>query len=54
LRPAEIDTYSDHRMAMSLTLVGLRQPGLVIRDPGCTGKTYPKFFSDLKKVTYRG
>jgi 3-phosphoshikimate 1-carboxyvinyltransferase len=51
LRPAEIDTYEDHRMAMSLALVGLRQLGVVIRNPGCTEKTYPRFFSDLKKVT---
>lgn len=51
LRPAEIDTYDDHRMAMSLALVGLRQPGVVIRDPGCTAKTYPEFFTDLKRVT---
>lgn len=51
LRPAEIDTYNDHRMAMSLALVGLRQPGVVIRDPGCTGKTYPEFFADLQEVT---
>ena len=51
LRPAEIETYDDHRMAMSLALVGLRQPGVVIRDPGCTGKTYPEFFRDLQEVT---
>ncbi len=50
LQPAEIDTYDDHRMAMSLALVGLRQPGVVIRDPGCTGKTYPEFFHDLDKL----
>ncbi|MGD9721366.1 MAG: 3-phosphoshikimate 1-carboxyvinyltransferase [Pirellulales bacterium] len=47
LKPATIDTYDDHRMAMSLALVGLRQPGVVIRDPGCTAKTYPQFFDDL-------
>jgi len=44
---AEIDTYDDHRMAMSMALVGLATPGVVIRDPGCTGKTYPEFFKDL-------
>jgi 3-phosphoshikimate 1-carboxyvinyltransferase len=44
---AQIDTYDDHRMAMSLALVGLRIPGVVIRDPGCTRKTYPNFFDDL-------
>lgn len=54
LRPAEIDTYDDHRMAMSLALVGLRQPGVVIRDPGCTAKTYPVFFRDLEKLTNDG
>ncbi len=51
LRPAAIDTYDDHRMAMSLALVGLRSEGVVIRDPGCVGKTYPKFFDDLARVT---
>mgnify|MGYP002623284918 FL=1 len=44
---ATIDTYDDHRMAMSLALVGLKTPGIVINDPGCTAKTYPRFFEDL-------
>jgi 3-phosphoshikimate 1-carboxyvinyltransferase len=47
LRGAAIDTYDDHRMAMSMALVGLVVPGVMIRDPGCTSKTYPDFFSDL-------
>jgi 3-phosphoshikimate 1-carboxyvinyltransferase len=47
LRAASIDTYNDHRMAMSLALVGLKQPGVLIRDPACTEKTYPRFFADL-------
>ena len=51
LQAAEIETYRDHRMAMSLALVGLRQPGVVIRDPGCTEKTYPHFFRDLARLT---
>jgi 3-phosphoshikimate 1-carboxyvinyltransferase len=51
LRGAEIDTYDDHRMAMSLALPGLVVPGVVIRDPGCTAKTYPRFFEDLKRLT---
>lgn len=50
LRPATIDTYHDHRMAMSLSLPGLRSPGVVINDPGCTNKTYPEFFDDLSKL----
>ena len=47
LHVATIDTYDDHRMAMSMALVGLAVPGVVIRDPGCVGKTYPGFFTDL-------
>jgi 3-phosphoshikimate 1-carboxyvinyltransferase len=50
-RGATIDTYDDHRMAMSLALVGLKVPGVVINDPGCTAKTYPGFFDDLKRIT---
>ncbi len=49
-RGAEIDTYDDHRMAMSMALVGLATPGVVIRDPGCTAKTYPGFFDDLARL----
>jgi 3-phosphoshikimate 1-carboxyvinyltransferase len=50
LRGARIDTYDDHRMAMSLALVGLALPGVIIRDPGCTAKTYPQFFDDLRSL----
>ena len=50
LRGASIDTYQDHRMAMGLSLVGLRVPGIVIRDPLCTAKTYPRFFDDLQRL----
>ncbi len=49
-RGAVIDTYDDHRMAMSMAIVGLAQPGVVIRDPGCTAKTYPQFFDDLRRL----
>ncbi len=47
LHGAEIHTYDDHRMAMSFALAGLRVPGVVILDPGCTAKTYPHYFADL-------
>jgi 3-phosphoshikimate 1-carboxyvinyltransferase len=46
-RGATIETYNDHRMAMSLALAGLRLPGVTILNPGCTAKTYPRFFADL-------
>jgi len=48
--PVEFETYDDHRMAMSLALIGLRRPGVVIRDPGCVRKTYPTFWRDLARV----
>jgi 3-phosphoshikimate 1-carboxyvinyltransferase len=37
-------------MAMSLALVGLAVPGVIIRDPDCTAKTYPEFFQDLQRL----
>lgn len=54
LHGAEIETYNDHRMAMSLALVGLRQDGVVILDPGCVEKTYPQYFADLQSVCQQG
>ena len=50
LHGAEIETYNDHRMAMSLALVGLKVPGIVIKNPGCVAKTYPGFWEDLDKL----
>jgi 3-phosphoshikimate 1-carboxyvinyltransferase len=50
LHGAEIETYNDHRMAMSLALIGLRIPGVVIRNPGCVAKTYPEFWDDLERI----
>jgi 3-phosphoshikimate 1-carboxyvinyltransferase len=51
ITPCEIETYRDHRMAMSLALVGLRCAGLTILDPGCTAKTYPEYWADLASFT---
>jgi 3-phosphoshikimate 1-carboxyvinyltransferase len=50
LHGAAIETYNDHRMAMSMALVGLRVPGIVIRNPACVTKTYPHFFNDLERL----
>lgn len=49
-QPALIQTYDDHRMAMSFALLGLKAPGIRINDPGCTSKTYPEFFTDLANL----
>ena len=52
-RKVVLETYHDHRMAMSLSLAGLRIPGVRIMNPACTGKTYPEFFSDLESLIGR-
>ena len=49
-RPADIETYEDHRMAMSFALVGLAAPGVRIVDPGCVSKTFPHFFAELDRL----
>jgi len=41
---AEMETYDDHRMAMSLALAGLKIPGVRILEPNCVSKTFPDFF----------
>ena len=50
IQPAIIETYDDHRMAMSFAMAGLKVPGIRIANPGCTAKTYPHFFSDLERL----
>jgi 3-phosphoshikimate 1-carboxyvinyltransferase len=50
LHGATVETYNDHRMAMSLALVGLKIPGIVIDNPACVAKTYPRFFEDLERL----
>ena len=54
LRPAAVDTYDDHRMAMSFAIAGTRARGVTIRDVECVSKTYPRFFQDLKTITTTG
>jgi 3-phosphoshikimate 1-carboxyvinyltransferase len=50
LNGATFETYNDHRMAMSLALLGLRVSGVRIANPGCVSKTYPEFFADLERL----
>src|SRR5262245_51780541 len=47
IKPATIETYDDHRMAMSFAVTGLKARGIVVSNPECTSKTYPRFFEDL-------
>jgi 3-phosphoshikimate 1-carboxyvinyltransferase len=50
LHGTTIETYNDHRMAMSFTIAALRIPGVRIANPACVEKTYPEFFDDLKPL----
>ncbi|HEX5472052.1 MAG TPA: 3-phosphoshikimate 1-carboxyvinyltransferase, partial [Lacipirellulaceae bacterium] len=50
LRGAAIETYRDHRMAMSFALAALRIPGVRINDPACVEKTYPRYFDDVARL----
>jgi 3-phosphoshikimate 1-carboxyvinyltransferase len=45
--PAEIDTFADHRIAMSFALAGLKIDGITILDPDCVGKTFPAYWQTL-------
>ncbi len=46
-RRARLRTYDDHRIAMSLALLGLVGEGIEIENPGCVAKTFPDYFTRL-------
>jgi 3-phosphoshikimate 1-carboxyvinyltransferase len=48
--PARVETYDDHRMAMSFALLGLKTQGIEIVDPDCVAKTFPGFWDALDSL----
>jgi 3-phosphoshikimate 1-carboxyvinyltransferase len=50
MRPAKIETYNDHRMAMSFAIAGLIAHGIEIGDKKCVDKSFPAFWEELKKI----
>ncbi len=50
---AKVDPHDDHRLAMSLAVVGLRVPGVRIQNPACVNKSFPEFW-DLWKGVFGG
>jgi 3-phosphoshikimate 1-carboxyvinyltransferase len=50
IRPAMIQTYNDHRMAMAFSLIGLRAEGIVIENPSCVSKTFPNYLEVLETL----
>lgn len=51
VRPAGVETYDDHRMAMSFAVLGSVTPGIAIRNPACVSKTFPGFFDKLREAS---
>lgn len=49
-RGAEIETYDDHRLAMSFAVAGLKAKGTVIRDPDCVAKSFPDFWEYFENI----
>lgn len=47
---AVIHTYSDHRIAMSFAVAGLKIPGVAIEDPECVAKSFPDFWQFFKQL----
>ncbi len=47
---ASIDTYNDHRMAMSFSLASLGNSEITIMDPGCVSKTFPEYFDQFRTI----
>ncbi len=52
-RPTRIETYADHRIAMSFALAGLKIGGITIKDPACVAKTYPGYWDTLRALGVR-
>ncbi|MBI5475908.1 MAG: 3-phosphoshikimate 1-carboxyvinyltransferase [Ignavibacteriales bacterium] len=50
LHSAVINTYNDHRIAMSFAIAGLKLEGLKIENPGCVKKSFPTFWDEFIKL----
>ena len=48
--PVTVASHDDHRIAMSLALVGLRRPGVSVAEPRVVAKSYPEFWRDLERL----
>jgi len=56
IKPATIETYNDHRMAMCFSLLSLNSPNkkgaeITILNPSCVNKTFPEYFKEFKKLS---
>lgn len=51
IKPAEIETFEDHRLAMAFAVVGTRCEGIDIINPDCCAKTFENYFDVLDSIT---
>lgn len=49
-RAGTVDTFGDHRIAMTAAMVGLRIPGVVVKEPHVVAKSFPEYFETLKQL----
>ena len=52
-KAAKINTYGDHRMAMSFAVASTRLPGIVINNPHVVGKSFPGFWEELEGINFK-
>lgn len=50
LRAGLVDCHGDHRMAMAMSLIGLRVAGIAVDDPDCVAKTFPGYYDMLETL----
>ena len=50
LHEADIETYNDHHMATCFAVLGLKVPGIRIKNPGCVSTMFPNFFEKLERL----
>jgi 3-phosphoshikimate 1-carboxyvinyltransferase len=53
LHGGQLDTYDDHRLAMSFALIGLKVPGIIIENPECVKKSFPRFWEEFEGLRTR-
>ncbi len=54
LHGAEVESYNDHRIAMCFAILGLKVPGIRIKNASCVKKTFPNYFQKLAAPPPRG
>jgi 3-phosphoshikimate 1-carboxyvinyltransferase len=50
LHGAAVSPHDDHRLAMSFALIGMRVPGVVVEQPECVSKSFPRFWEEFGRL----